>query len=369
MSSRVRSSRGPSSSIRRRPLDRGAPGAPPGTLRPIHDAKPSTIVMRTFGPDSLEEYEIGESGLPAHDSQHGCVWLDVTGFASTAKLEDIARAFGLHELSIEDVLDHSQRAKVEHYESYTFIVLKTLHMNGRVELGQICVVLGDHFVITFQESEHPALVPIRERLEHARGKIRCRDASYLAYAIIDSVIDHYFPVVEAFDDQLESAEDAVFEAQDVDPIDMARRARQDLQTIRHAVWPARDAVTSLLRDDDARLGDETRIHLRDCYDHLVQLQDMIESSREIAASLLEAYLSRVSQRTNDVMKVLTIITTIFIPPTFIAGIYGMNFNPEASRWNMPEVNWQLGYPFALLLIVLTSMGSLVYFLRKGWFSR
>jgi magnesium transporter len=295
------------------------------------------------------------------------LWVEVTGLADTAAVAAIGRAFELHELSLEDALDPSQRGKVEHCDHYTLVVLKTLALAEHVEASQLSIFLGDGFVVTFQDRDDPALEPVRERLRHARGRIRSRGADYLAYALIDSVIDHYFPVVERFDDQLEEVEDAVLEERGADPIDLARGARQDLQTIRHAVWPARDVVTSLLDEDGSQVTDETRRHLRDCYDHVVQLQEMIECSREIAASLLESYISKVSLRTNETMRVLTVIATIFIPLTFITGLYGMNFNPRSSPLNMPELDWYWGYPFSLLVMLAAVAGSLLYFRAKGWF--
>jgi magnesium transporter len=293
----------------------------------------------------------------------------VTGLADTAVLAEIGRVFHLHALSLEDVLDAEQRAKVEHYQDYTFAVLKTLVMSERVESHQLNMFFGDGFVVTLQDVEQGALEPVRERLRNAHGKIRERGADYLAYALLDTVVDEYFPVVAAFEDYLEAVEDAVLEARSGDPIVLARRARQDLQTIRHAVWPARDAVASLMREESAFITDETRVHLRDCYDHVVHLLEMVEASREVAASLLEAYISKVSLQTNEVMRVLTLIATIFIPLTFITGVYGMNFNPHVSPYNMPELHWYWGYPFALVIMLLTAVATLLYFRRKGWLGK
>jgi magnesium transporter len=293
--------------------------------------------------------------------------VDVTGLADAELVAAIGREFGLHALSLEDVFDPLQRAKVEHFDDHTFVVLKTLATTEPVSSRQLSLFFGERFVITMGDAPHPAFEPVRQRLAHGRGRIRSGGADYLAYALIDTVIDHYFPVVEAFDDRLERVEDAILEARNVDPIGLTRRARHDLRTIRHAIWPAREVVTSLIHEDIAHLSDETRLHLRDCYDHLIQLQEMVEASREIAANLLEAYVSAVSLRTNEVMKILTIIATIFIPLTFITGLYGMNFDPGSSPFNKPELGWYWGYPFALSLMLSTAIGSLLYFRKKGWF--
>lgn len=348
----------------------GDPGAPPGTLLGRADAKPSRVVLWKFGPSTFEEtlLENVDALVPAHDASH-CLWVEVTGLADTKTVAALGRAFGLHELSLEDVFDPAQRPKVEHYEEYTFVVLKTLRMAQRVEAHQLNIFVGEHFVVTLQDGDDPAIEPIRERLRSGRGRIRSGAPDYFAYALIDTVIDHYFPVIEGFDDGLELVEDAVLESDSADAVDLARRARHDLQTIRHAVWPAREVVTALLREDVTRVSDETRMHLRDCYDHVVQLQEMVEASREIAASLLEAYLSRVSLRTNDIMKVLTMIATIFIPLTFLTGLYGMNFNPRSSPLNMPELDWYWGYPATLLVMLVVAVGWLLFFRSKGWFGR
>lgn len=325
-------------------------------------------MARKYNSEVFEETRLGDtSELSAFRDPSCCLWVEVTGLADTSKIAALAHAFGLHDLSVEDVLDPGQRAKLEHYGQYEFVVLKTLAMNPSVEAHQLSIFLGDRFVLTLQDVETPAMEPVRERLRHGRGKIRNRGADYLFYALIDAVIDHYFPVMEAFDDHLERVEDAVLEARGADPIELAREARQGLQTIRHAVWPARDVVTALLREDETRVTDETRVHLRDCYDHIVQLEELVESSRELAASLLEAYLSAVSLRTNESMRVLTVIATIFIPLSFITGLYGMNFDPKSSPFNMPELRWYWGYPFSLLLMLGVAAGSLLYFGRRGWF--
>ncbi len=347
---------------------RSAPGTPPGTLAAHPGAGASHIVVRRFSADLYEEKPLERvDGLEHLLDPSSCLWVDVTGLANADTIARIGHAFGLHDLSLEDALDPGQRAKAEHYEHYTFVALQTLAMTHHVEFHQLSVFFGQRFVVTLQDRSDDALESVRDRLRKSGGKIRSRGADYLTYALVDSVIDHYFPVVERFDDYLETVEDLVLEQQGSDVIDLARNARSDLRTIRHTVWPTRDAVTSLMREDTGRITDETRVHLRDCYDHIIQLQEMIESSREVAASLLESHLSQVTLRTNEVMKVLTIIATIFIPLTFITGLYGMNFNPSSSPLNMPELNWYWGYPFSLLMMVGTMAATVVYVVRKGWF--
>ncbi len=341
------------------------PGAPPGTLSSRPGTTPSRIVFRRFGAQLFEEVSIADlAELPPKDPST-CVWVDVTGLGDTRTIAALGKAYRLHDLSLEDALDPTHRGKVDYYDDYTFVVLPTLRMAGAVEHSRLCLAFGDGFLITMQEERDAAVEPVLERLRSARGRLRDRGADYLAYALLDSVIDHYFPVVEAFDDFLETVEDAMLE-DDTSPIESAQTARKYLRTIRHAVWPTREIVTSLLREDASWVTEETRVHLRDCYDHIIKLQDMVEASREIATSLLEAYLTKVSLRTNEVMKVLTVISTIFIPLTFITGLYGMNFNRTNAPYNMPELDWYWGYPATLLVMLLTVLVSLRYIRRKGW---
>lgn len=346
------------------------PGTPPGVLVPRPEASATKIVVRRFSADTYSEQEVVSStNLASLLEPSSYLWVEVTGLADLPAIRDLGTGFALHDLSLEDALDPDQRGKVEHYENYTFVVLRSLVMKDEIGSNQLSIFLGDRFAITLQDVSHPAVDAIAERLRSGRGRVRDRGTDYLVYSLIDSIIDHYFPVVERFDDQLESIEDVLLEEQGVNPVDLARRPRRSLQTIRHAVWPTREVVTALMNEDSSRMTAETRIHLRDCYDHVAQLQEMLESSREIAASLLESYISRVSLRTNEVMQVLTIISTIFIPLTFITGLYGMNFNRQSSPLNMPELDWYWGYPFSLFLMVASVAGSLLYFRGKGWFGR
>lgn len=347
----------------------GGLGAPPGTLAAPLGARPTRVVVRRYTADAFEETTPEDpAGLHWSPDGEGVTWVEVTGLSNVSTLAALGRALGLHPLALEDVLDPRQRPKLEHYGEMLFLVVRVLTRDQHVSAHPLSLFVGRRLVLTLQDVDTPVVAPVRARLAAGRGWLRTRGADYLAYALIDAVVDHYFPIMEAIDDDLEGTEEAVLEARDVDPIELARGCRQDLQTIRHAIWPTRDVVRLLMQADLDWMREETALHLRDCHDHLVQLQDMVETSREIAASLLEAYLSRVTLRTNEVMQVLTIISTIFLPLTFVTGLYGMNFNRSTSPFNMPELDWYLGYPFALLLMLLTALCFLVYFWAKGWFS-
>jgi magnesium transporter len=231
------------------------------------------------------------------------------------------------------------------------------------------MIVGTGFVLTVREaSEHDALQPVRERLRRGRGPIRAEPADYLAYVLLDAVIDGFYPVMESFGERLDDLELDAAAA----PPGTSRRihdVKRQLLTARRAIWPQRDLLNALLRDESPHIRRETRLYLRDTYDHAVQMMDMVETFREIASGLMDLYLSGVSNRMNETMKVLTVISTIFLPLTFIAGVYGMNFKSESSPWNMPELGWRYGYPFALVLMAASVAGLMAYYRRKGWIGR
>jgi magnesium transporter len=348
-------------------IRRAAPGASPGTLVPRERPTAPVITVRTWDRDTLEErVDPGLDSLRARDPSRP-IWVDVVGLSDTDAITRIGEVFGLHALSLEDVLDPIQRPKTEQYEHYTFVVLQALTLEPRARAHPLGLCFGENFLVTFREAGVDWLDPVRQRLRKARGRMR-QGVDYLAYAIVDTVVDHYFPVLEDLDDRVAALEDDVLVARSFDLIGLARRARRDVRTIRHVIRATGDAVTGLLHED-APVTDETRVYLRDCHDHVHQLQELVEGTREAASTLLDTYVSTITMRTNEVMKVLTVIATIFIPLTFITGVYGMNFQPSASPLNMPELHWYWGYPFALGLMVATAAVFVVYAWRRGFLGR
>ena len=235
---------------------------------------------------------------------------------------------------------------------------------------QLSLVVGKDFVLTLQERPGDCFDPVRARLRQDPSRMRTHGADYLAYALLDALIDSYFPVLEHFGEALENSGAGGRGAAGPGPGRRAStRLKRDLLELRRALWPLREIMSHLLRDETPFIGAATRVYLRDCDDHVFQLMDMLEIDREVASGLMDLHLSSVSLRTNEIMKVLTIIATIFIPLGFIAGVYGMNFKPEVSPWNMPELDWYFGYPFALGLMLAVALGLLGYFWRKGWIGR
>jgi magnesium transporter len=352
-------------------IHRRAPrGAPPGTLVADPAARRPDVYVIRYGPDEIAEQPVDSiAALRERMGSAPVTWVDVRGLGDLGLIQEIGNLFNLHSLALEDVVNVHQRPKAEEYEDHLFIVTR-MHVEERPpESEQISLFLGKNYVLTFQERAGDCFEPVRERIRKRRGRIRASGADYLAYALLDAVIDAYFPVLERFGETVEVLEELVTSRPGENLVSEIHKVKRDLLASRRAVWPMREMINQLIRDETPLVTDHTRIFLRDCYDHTVQLMDMIETYREIASSLVDIHLSSLSKRMNEIMKVLTIIATIFIPLGFIAGVYGMNFDPEASPWNMPELGWYLGYPFALGLMGLVAAGLVFYFWREGWIGR
>ncbi len=346
---------------------RQPPGSPPGTLVPDPHAPHPDIKVIAYGPDGIAERTVGQAeDVREFVGVWPVTWVNVDGLGDAASIAGLGALFNLHVLALEDVINVHQRAKVEQYPDYYFIVGRMVEINQRVETEQLSLFLGKNFVVTFQELPGDCFDPVRARIRKAGGRIRNAGPDYLAYALVDAFVDHYFPVLEKYGEQLEALEDEVILNPLRGAITRIHEVKRDLLTLRRAAWPLREVLTTLYRESTPLITQETRLYLRDCYDHTVQIIDLLENYRDIASSLTDVYLSSVSNRMNEVMKVLTIFTTIFIPLTLIAGIYGMNFNTAQSPLNMPELNWYWGYPFALGLMALLATVMLIYFGRKGW---
>jgi magnesium transporter len=351
------------------PRRRTPPGAPPGTLIADPTAPQPVIRMITYGPQHFAEQVI-QDPRRVRDllNTDVVIWVDVEGLGDVETVKTLGEIFALHHLSLEDVVNVHQRAKVEDYEHYLFIVARMVTLREELETEQVSLFLGKNFVLTFQQG-HPGdcLEIVREHLRKATGRIRFAGSDYLAYALLDAVVDGYFPILEEYGERLEACEDEILAQPRTDTIVRIHQIKRHLRTLRRSVWPLRETLNTLLRDEAEEIAHETRLHLRDCYDHTVQLIDLIETYRELSADLTDVYLFSLGNRTNEIMRVLTIIATVFIPLTFIAGVYGMNFDPDTSPWNMPELRWYWGYPASLTLMAIVALVQLVVFWRRGWF--
>jgi magnesium transporter len=300
---------------------------------------------------------------------HAVVWINITGLGDATLISHIGEKFQLHRLALEDVVHPQQRPKVEPYGDHLFIVFRApecLPPGSPISTEQISLFLLKNVVITFQEGREDCFNGVRERVRRSLGRIRRVGADYLMYSLLDAAIDGFFPLAEEIGEEIEALEESTSRRISMLTSRRIYRVKRELMSIRRAIWPLRELTNSLVRDEHPLIEQETRVHLRDCYDHCVRLMDIVENDRELATGLMEMHLAFASFRMNEVMKVLTLIATIFMPLTFIVGIYGMNFHPEQSPYNMPELNWKYGYFFALGLCVISAGGMLIYFRRRQW---
>ncbi|KPQ06961.1 MAG: magnesium and cobalt transport protein CorA [Rhodobacteraceae bacterium HLUCCA12] len=353
------------------PRRRNPPGTPPGTLSVDPRAAPPRIAVMSYGADALTETTDPDPDalgrLPETDRT---AWINVDGLGDGATLSRIATRFRLHPLAMEDAVNLHQRPKFEDYDNHHFVVLRMPgNFDGRFISEQVALFLGPDFVVTLQEHQGDVFDPVRRWLHSASSPIRSRRADYLAYALIDAVVDAYFPILEQIGETAEALEDAVIAQPHAAHGPRIHALKHELMAIRRAIWPMRDMIAAMLRDESALIADGTRVYLRDCHDHTIQLLEIVETYRELASGLVEIHLASISNRTNEVMQVLTLIATIFIPLTFVVGVYGMNFNPEAGAWNMPELNWRYGYPAVMAAMLAIALGLVIVFWRKGWIGR
>jgi magnesium transporter len=337
-------------------------GASPGTIAPPLDALPLELSAIAYGRGGVTEKRGATlAEIQALRRLGGVVWIDVIGLADPAMLRALGAEFDLHRLAVEDVANVGQRAKVEDYEDHTFVVLRMIDAQHPTETEQLAMFVGPDYVLTFQERPGDCFQMVRQRLRDPQGQMQKRGADYLGYALLDAVVDGYFPTLERLDDRIEQVEHEILADQQpkyaVAELHAVRRA---LLELRRAVWPLREATSSLLRGEGRNFSADVRPYLRDVHDHVVQLIDLLESQREMTSSLLDLHLSHVNHRLNEVMKLLTIISTIFIPLTFLVGVYGMNFD-----W-MPELRVWWGYPACMAAMVAMALLMLRWFRNRGW---
>ncbi len=356
-----------SSRKRRRRHRHVRPGTPPGTIVIDKDSPPPVIEVIQYDRKELtRQHDIAVSAIPqlADDK---VTWIDIVGLGDKAVIQQVASRFELHRLAVEDVVNTHQRPKLERFKDHLYIVLQMPKQDEELELEQVSLFVGKNFVLTWQERSGDCFAPIRDRLRSTSGMLRGRGNGFLAYALMDAIIDAYFPLMIQYSDELDNMEDLLT---DVSAqyllLQQLHHLRGDIRNLRRTVWSHRDVLANLISFEAEFLDEETRLHLRDVADHTLRLVEMMESHRDSCSDLQDLYLSTVSMKTNEVMKVLTIIATIFIPLGFIAGLYGMNFSTTASPWNMPETQWYYGYPMAIAIMVLVATGMLAYFRRLGW---
>lgn len=338
-------------------------GSMPGTLAIPEDAAPPRVRIMDYSHEVLEELDIDDpQRLRRYLDEHSISWIDVQGLGDENVLRGIAEVFDIHPLALADVVHAPQRPKVDEYERQCFIVTRQVRLgdDGELIAEQVSLVLGTNYVLTFQEKYGDVLDPVRSRLRRPGSLVRKLGPDYLAYAVLDAIIDGYYPVLEHYGDLMEDLEEEVIERPSRQAVRRIYEMRRHLLALRRAIWPQRDMINALIRDESELISQNVRVYLRDCYDHVVQLMDVIETLHELNAGLMEAYLTATSNRMNEIMKVLTIIATIFIPLSFVAAIFGMNFVV------FPEIHWRWGYAYFWGLCLLVAGGMLVYFRRRDW---
>ncbi|MFN3466186.1 MAG: magnesium/cobalt transporter CorA [Candidatus Brocadiales bacterium] len=341
-------------------------GLEPGTLIHIGEKKTEKVRIRIIDYDEThfheKEAETLEECFPFKDKPT-VAWIDIAGIHQTEVIEKIGSHFGLHSLTTEDILNTDQRPKMEDFGSYLYIVLKILFYDekkGEVASEQISIILGQTFVLSFQEMGTNIFNPLIERIRGSKGHIKKLGADYLAYSLLDSIVDNYFIILEKLGEDIELLEEKLITHPTREMLQTLHNLKREMIFLRKAVWPLREVISGLERGESALVKDTTRIYLRDVYDHTVQVIDSIETSRDMLSGMLDIYLSSISNKLNEVMKVLTVIATIFMPLTFIAGVYGMNFK------YIPELEWKWGY-FTIWAVMAVIAGTmLIYFRKKKW---
>jgi magnesium transporter len=348
-------------------------GTSPGSLVIDPSAAAPVLDLTVFDGDHLTEKHIESISevKPYLDKGEGVVWLNIDGVGNAGLIAEIGKLFDLHRLTLEDVTQVHQRPKVEVFRGYVFVVVRMVFLEGALETEQLSLVIGDRYLLTFQEGRPgDCLEPVRTRLRKAIGRLRSAGPDYLAYALIDTVTDHYYPVVGEYGDRLDRLEDEIIQEKAYDDIvQRIHENKRELLLLRRTIFPQRDSIATLMRDPTPLISEETRVFFRDVADHTVQLVELLDSYRELAASLVDIHLSLASHRMNEVMRILTLVGAFFIPLTFVAGLYGMNFDPDSSALNMPELRHPYGYPLTILFMVMMTVGMVIYFRRKGWLGR
>jgi magnesium transporter len=356
----------------------GPPGTPPATLQPhLVDGKTRkpNIQVIEYDMDQCSEREIKDlSELATTFDDSKIIWINIDGLGDVEALTFLGSRFKLHPLALEDVLNTGQRPKIEQTADYVFIVAQMIYLNRSQTIcnEQVSLFFGENYLITVQEEgDYDVFEPVRERIRSGRGSIRKCKADYLAYALLDSIIDHYYPALEDIGTSIENLEDDLLKKPSREMVMTLHEYKRSLAQLRRFVWPLRDVVNGLLHDPTDFIAAPTKIYLRDCYDHTVQLMDLVESYKEITSGLMELYHSSVGLRTNEVMRVLTVITSIFIPLTFIVGVYGMNFAPESTSGqklplNMPELYHPYGYIGLMAVMFVIAVVQLIIFKKIKW---
>ncbi len=355
---------------------RAPPGTSPGFINVPEDALKLSIHSYMYDSEKMSEKELhnlDEIKSQLQNNPEKVHWFDIKGFGNKVFLEQLADFFAIHRLQMEDVVNVYQRPKVEDFQGHLFFISRVLkELDVGYQNDQLSIFLGSNYVITIQDKYEDVLDPVRSRIRLGKGYLRRSGVDYLVYSLMDVVIDNYYPILERLGDSLDELQDELITNPTRIALNKLLQKKRDLVLLRRTIWTERDKMNDILRTPFTEINESSKVFFRDTYDHCIQLIDLVESYKELTASLMDVYQSSVSNRLNQVMKVLTIISTIFIPLTFIVGLYGMNFareNPETGevyKLNMPELYWPYGYLGVSIVMVLMVIVQLIYFYKKGW---
>jgi magnesium transporter len=347
------------------------PHTRPGTIIVPPGAEAPILRVTCYGPDEMvERHNASLKQVRELRGKYPVMWIEASGFGDAELIQQMGELLDLHRLSLEDMVTIPQRSKIEDFPSHLFALTQIPSYNAGLNLEQVSVFVGSGFVLSWCERPGACFDIVHKRLQVARGTTRSAGVDYLFYALLDAVIDSYFPALEKVGEVFDELDDRVEADSDPELIALMRNLRHDVRQLRRIVWPLRDAVDDLVRTPPPMISDETLIHFRDCHDHAVQIMDTLENYRDAGSDVRDYYATAISNRMNETIKVLTIISTIFMPLTFIAGIYGMNFHrSEDAPLNMPELDWKYGYVGSLVLMAVVAAGQLYFFKRKGWLGR
>ena len=350
-------------------------GKPPGTLIFIGDQKTEKQEIKLI---EYNEKTLNEAKDTKFDSIKNKIiletddltnWIDIIGLHGIENVEKVGSLFDLHPLTLEDILNTDQRPKFEEYQNYIFIVIKIISYDksiSEIVVEQVSLVLGKGYLVTFEEQPSTIFDDLRERIRTKKGKIITYGPDYLAYSMIDVIVDNYFTVLEKMGEEIEDLEEELVINPKTETIQSIHQFKREMIALRKSVWPLREVITKLMRQDSEYVDEKTIVYLRDVYDHTIQVIDTIETYRDLLSGMLDIYLSSVSNRMNEIMKLLTLIGTIFIPLSFITGLYGMNFDRTVSPLNMPELGWSFGYIYVWIVMLSVVFIMLFYFRRKKW---
>ncbi len=347
------------------------PGTSPGTLIEHQLVEPSQLTIRIIdytATDFIDKELATPDECRPYLENDSITWIHLQGLMPADTIRNIGDIFMLHPLAMEDILNKGQRPKIEEYDEQLFMIMTLPTSNDdSTTMEQVSIFLGENYIISFHAGDSDPFGPLYKRLQKKSGRIRNQQADYLLYCILDLIVDQGYPLLESFGEKIETIEEALLRTS-VKQSTLAEihHLRRELLLLRRHLWPQREVLTHLLRGENPLIREGTFLYLRDCYDHTIQIMDLIENYREMAASMIDVYLSSTSNRLNEIMRVLTMIATLFIPLTFVVGLYGMNFSHPKSPWAMPELHWYYGYPMILGVMIAMVIGMIIYFKRKHW---